>query len=113
MHQDHFVHPINAKGISKPLSALPKDLQCLKDDPYRSLAGFVRVAGGYRKTPAPFAEFQWADFFRTRIGAKALRKRFDRSVAKGVRLARMRRPPICRASSDAGRAHPKASLSCY
>jgi hypothetical protein len=84
MHQDHFVHPINAKGIARPLSAL----QCLKDDPYRSLAGFVRVAGGYRKTPAPFAEFLWADFFRQRISTKALRKRFERCVIKGVRLAR-------------------------
>ena len=36
----------------------------LKDDPYRSLAGEVRKAGGYAKDSSPYTEFLWADFFR-------------------------------------------------
>jgi hypothetical protein len=88
MQADHFLHLFNAKGTPKPLGNLPKCLEDLKDDPYRSLAGFVRVAGGYEKTAAPYAEFQWADFFRTRISAKSLRKQFDWCVKRGVRLAR-------------------------
>jgi hypothetical protein len=87
MRADHFVYLVSAKGTHKPLRSLPKDLECLKDDPYRSLAGFVRSAGGFAKTPAPFAEFQWADFFRKHISEKSLRKRFENCVAKGVRLA--------------------------
>src|SRR5436305_4773273 len=30
------------------------------DDPYRSLAGEVRRAGGYAKEATPFSEFLWA-----------------------------------------------------
>jgi hypothetical protein len=88
MRARKWVHPITAKGGAKPLSRLPKDLKCLKDDPYRSLAGFVRSRGGFHKTEAPFAEFIWADFFRQHIGAKAMRKDFEKCVNKAVKLAR-------------------------
>jgi hypothetical protein len=88
MRADRYLHLVNAKGTHKPLRNLPRDLKCLKDDPYRSLAGFVRSAGGFAKTPTPFAEFQWADFFRQRISEKLLRKRFESCIAKGVRLAK-------------------------
>ena len=46
---------------------LPKKIQDLEDDPFRSLAWAVREQGGYDKTDEPFAEFQWADFFRNRL----------------------------------------------
>jgi len=36
-------------------------------DPYRSLAWIVREHHGYIKNNAPFSEFKWANFFRTRI----------------------------------------------
>lgn len=88
MQRDNFLHLVNAKGIARPLADLPKRLTRLKDDPYRSLAGFVRLAGGYAKTPAPFAEFAWADFFRPRIKPKALREDFEACVKKSVRLAK-------------------------
>lgn len=88
MRAAKFLHLVNAKGVTKPLRSLPKDLQCLKDDPYRSLAGFVRAAGGFAKAPAPFCEFLWAEFFRQRISAKSLRKRFEGCVRKGLKLAR-------------------------
>ena len=88
MQAKGFLHLVNAKGAPKPLSRLPRRLEDLKDDPYRSLAGFVRAAGGYQKTSEPFAEFKWADFFRTQIGAKSIHNRFTRCVKKAVRLAR-------------------------
>jgi hypothetical protein len=87
MRAEKFLHLFNAKGKPKPLQDLPKSLRRLKDDPYRSLAGFVRAAGGFAKTPLPFAEFQWADFFRERIGKKSLRDDFSRMVKRCVRLA--------------------------
>ena len=83
-----YLHLINAKGVAKPRRKLPADLQGLKDDPYRSLAGFVRSAGGFAKDPAPFAEFLWADFFRGHFRPKTLRKRFDECIKDGTRLAR-------------------------
>jgi len=88
MQARQFVHLYDAKGRPQPLSALRKDLRHLQDDPYRSLAGFVRAAGGFSKTPSPFAEFQWADYFRQRIGQDWLEDHFRKAVAKALRLAR-------------------------
>ena len=45
---------------------LPRDVRGLADDPYRSLAWFVRKAGGFANSERNFAEFRWANFFRTR-----------------------------------------------
>ena len=45
---------------------LPKDIRGLADDPYRSLAWFVRKAGGFENSERNFAEFKWANFFRRR-----------------------------------------------
>jgi hypothetical protein len=46
---------------------LPRNIKDLRDDPYRSLAWAVRDAYGYDETEIPFADFQWAGFFRTRV----------------------------------------------
>jgi hypothetical protein len=45
---------------------LPKDIRGLADDPYRSLAWFVRKAGAFENSERNFAEFKWANFFRER-----------------------------------------------
>jgi hypothetical protein len=45
---------------------LPRDIRGLADDPYRSLAWFVRKAGAFENSDRNFAEFQWANFFRSR-----------------------------------------------
>jgi hypothetical protein len=87
MQAVQYVHLFGAKGKAKPLRALPKNLRQLKDDPYRSLAAFVRLAGGYAKTEAPFAEFQWADYFRARVDKKSLKDNFERAVRKSIKLA--------------------------
>jgi hypothetical protein len=91
MKAGNYLHLFNARGKPKPLQCLPKSLKKLKDDPYRSLAGFVRLAGGYAKPPTPFGEFQWADFFRQRVAPGALRDHFRKTVRQCVRLARSRR----------------------
>ena len=45
---------------------LPKDIRGLADDPYRSLAWFVRKAGAFENSQRNFAEFKWANFFRSK-----------------------------------------------
>ena len=60
----------------------------LVDDVYRSLAGFVRDAGGYEKTHTAFAEFIWADFFRRNIAIEDVSADFQAAVKQGLRLAR-------------------------
>jgi hypothetical protein len=45
---------------------LPHDIRGLADDPYRSIAWFVRKAGAFENSEKNFAEFKWANFFRDR-----------------------------------------------
>ena len=56
----------------------------MKDDPYRSLAGELRNVGGFAKDALPFAEFAWADFFRSRIKAKTIEGNFDDALDKAM-----------------------------
>lgn len=53
---------------------LPHDIRGLADDPYRSIAWFVRKAGGFDNSEKNFAEFAWANYFRS----KNLLKKFGR-----------------------------------
>jgi hypothetical protein len=66
---------------------LPPNVTRLQDDPYRSLAWQVREQGGYEKTETPFAEFQWAHFFRTRVSVGTTDADFDTAVATALGFA--------------------------
>ena len=57
---------------------IPKSVTDLVDDPFRSLAGELRRAGGFAKDTTPFSEFIWADFLRRRMKRKAVERRFRR-----------------------------------
>jgi hypothetical protein len=54
---------------SQPVSPfhLADDMYGLANDFYRSLAYFVRLGGGFAKTDTAFAEFVWANWFRTQL----------------------------------------------
>jgi hypothetical protein len=67
---------------------MPKHVYELEDDPYRSIAGLVREAGGYEKTTVPLEEFRWADLFRAFIAAPATDDEFDAAVRRGIDIAR-------------------------
>jgi hypothetical protein len=82
-----WAHPIDQNGQLRTCADIPDHLEKLLDDPYRSLAGYVRDAGGYDKTPTAFAEFLWADFFRPRVTIGPTRPEFLQSVAVALKLA--------------------------
>ena len=88
MNDDQWVHPIDQNGKLCGFEAIPNHLTELRDDPYRSLAGYVRIAGGYDKTPTAFAEFVWADFFRSRVTIGPTRADFNAAVQRALVLAR-------------------------
>lgn len=88
MTSNRWVHPIDGSGKKRPIGELPRHLDGLSDDIYRSLAGYVRNAGGYDKTPTAFAEFMWADFFRKRVVIGRTRADFERAVQQAYALAR-------------------------
>jgi hypothetical protein len=87
MDRNLWVHPLDEHGVRHYYPAIPYHLEKLVDDPYRSLAGYVRDAGGYLKTPTAFAEFVWADFFRRSIAVEDLKADFHAAVQSAVTLA--------------------------
>lgn len=88
MDRRSWVHPLDENGVRHQYSSIPKHLEQLVDDVYRSLAGFVRDAGGYEKSQAAFTEFIWADFFRRQIAIEDVKADFKAAVAFGLTLAR-------------------------
>jgi hypothetical protein len=87
MSLERWAHPIDEHGRPQAFDDIPRHVEKLRDDIYRSLAGYVRNAGGYEKTPTAFAEFVWADFFRGRISIGQTRADFDHAVQKALALA--------------------------
>ncbi|MEI8296809.1 MAG: ParB-like protein [Pseudomonadota bacterium] len=85
-----WLHPYDATGARQPYSALPRRISDLEDDPFRSLAGELRRAGGFAKDTTPFSEFLWADFLRRRIARREVDKRFASALAASLELARSR-----------------------
>ncbi len=83
-----WLHPFNEHGERRPYSAIPRRISRLKDDPFRSLAGAVRKAGGYAKETTPFSEFIWADYFRTIFKASDIRDNWRKAVDAATAFAR-------------------------
>ncbi len=69
MDKRSWLHPFDEHGQRQPEDRLPATILELVDDPFRSLAGELREAGGYAKETTPFSEFMWADYLRHRIDA--------------------------------------------
>ena len=85
-----LTHPYDAAGRRSDFSAIPRSVVDLADDPYRSLAGALRRAGGFAKDTSPFSEFLWADFLRRRIGRKVVVDEFSAALKHALELARSR-----------------------
>jgi hypothetical protein len=77
MDNRDWTHPFDANGRRRPYSDMPKSVDKLIDDPFRSLAGELRLAGGFAKDTTPFSEFLWADFLRRRMKRKVVEANFD------------------------------------
>jgi hypothetical protein len=90
MNKNHWVHPLDENGVRHYCTRIPSQLDGLVDDVYRSIAGYVRDAGGYDKVPEAFAEFVWADFFRRAIPVELVRADFHAAVQEAIPLAQGR-----------------------
>jgi len=88
MDDRNWMHPFDADGRRRHYDDIPKSVTELVDDPFRSLAGELRRAGGFAKDTTPFSEFLWADFFRRRLKRKLVEADFDRAVEKALQLAK-------------------------
>jgi len=90
MDNRSWMHPFDDKGRRCPYKAIPKSIKGMVDDPFRSLAGALRRAGGYAKDTTPFSEFLWADFLRRRLKRKTVEQNFEGAVDKALELAKSR-----------------------
>ena len=84
-----WCHPYDSDGQRVAFADIPKRIEDLADDPFRSLAGSLRQAGGYAKTASPFSEFLWADFLRRRLKRKAVEADFSAAVIEALTLAKL------------------------
>src|SRR5579862_120925 len=87
MDNRNWMHPFDADGVRRHYEDIPKSVTGLIDDPFRSLAGELRRAGGFAKDTTPFSEFLWADFLRRRIKRKSVEKNFAAALKQALRLA--------------------------
>lgn len=83
-----WMHPFDEKGRRCDYTDIPGSIPELVDDPYRSLAGELRRAGGYAKDTTPFSEFLWADFMRRRIKRAVVQKDFEHAVELALEYAK-------------------------
>ena len=90
MDNKRWVYPYDSKGERRQFKDLPKSVADLKDDPFRSLAGELRRAGGFAKDITPFSEFLWADFLRRKVSRKNVDDDFDKAMEKAMGFARSR-----------------------
>ncbi len=88
MDNRNWMHPFDAAGRRRHYRDIPKSVTELVDDPFRSLAGELRRAGGFAKDTTPFSEFLWADFLRRRMKRKAVERDFERAVEEALDLAK-------------------------
>jgi hypothetical protein len=88
MDKKSWVHPLDQHGVRHRYYCIPSRLDQMVDDPYRSLAGFVRDAGGFVKTQGAFVEFIWADYFRRNIAIEDVEADFPKAARHAKRLAK-------------------------
>jgi hypothetical protein len=88
MDNHRWMYPFDAKGERRHYEDIPKRVMDLVDDPFRSLSGELRRAGGFAKDTTPFSEFLWADFLRRRMKAKTVKRDFDQALEQALQLAK-------------------------
>ncbi|HTV85528.1 MAG TPA: ParB-like protein [Dyella sp.] len=70
MEFNRWAHPYDQHGQRQDYASIPLNLKDMADDPFRTLAARVRMAGGYSKDATPYSEFLWADFYRRNMKLK-------------------------------------------
>lgn len=83
-----WLHPFDEDGKRRHHRHIPKSVAELRDDPFRSLAGELRRAGGFAKDTTPFSEFLWADFLRHRIKRGEVTDKFAQALKHALKLAK-------------------------
>ena len=83
-----WMHPFDDQGRRRGYEEIPKSVEDLIDDPFRSLAGELRRVGGYAKDTTLYSEFLWADFLRRRMKRKAVERDFEAALDHALKLSK-------------------------
>lgn len=73
MKENNFVYLKKQDGSEINPKDLPRRIEELQDDPFRSFAYFFRDFGGYDKVSIPFLEFMWGDFLRKKMSLEEIK----------------------------------------
>jgi hypothetical protein len=87
MENRRWAYPYDVRGQRRPFSDMPRHVWQLEDDVCRSLAAFVREAGGYKKTGVPLEDFRWADLFRAVLTLPTSDEEFEKVLGQAMDLA--------------------------
>ncbi len=87
MKKKNYVFLKNEQGHDITPDQLPKALDGLKDDKYRSLSGALREEGGFEKS-GPHAENKWANFLRPHLNFENSKKGLKKIMPEALKLAR-------------------------
>ena len=83
-----YLHDQFGMGPHSPY-ALPVDVRCMSDDPFRSLVWVILNEGKIRKHDIPFFEFEWAAFFRVNLDMQLHSKsNFKAAITIAKKLAK-------------------------
>lgn len=89
MSSSKWIHPFDQFGNGPhDIRHMPEDIRGMANDPYRSLSWFVRTEGGFEKTRIPFAEFQWANYFRKYVKTFPNKDHFEEALKEALDLAK-------------------------
>jgi hypothetical protein len=91
LDQRTWMHPFDAEGVRRSYEKIPKRVDRMADDPYRSLAGEIRRLGGFAKDTTPYSEFLWADFLRRHIKRGAVERNFKRALHTALTIAKSKK----------------------
>lgn len=80
------LYPYDEQGCRIDPNRLPLWLHALRHDPFCDLAWEVREAGGFAKVRVPYAEFQWANYFRDHFSLDDIRSDYRKTVKKAISL---------------------------
>lgn len=88
MLKNHWTWLEDENGNPMSFSELPRHLDDLKDDLYRSLSWLVRDGKGYTKLDTePWQDFLWADFLRKNVEIDSHDRSLTRATADGLKVA--------------------------
>lgn len=89
MNQAKWIYPFDQFGKGPhDIKHMPEDIRGMANDPYRSLAWYVRQEGGFDKVKVPFVEFQWANYFRKHVRTFPSRDHMDESIKEALIVSR-------------------------